>query len=174
VEVSLVIGIVACGSSACPSPSTDLGEILFIGTYQSQGQIGKTLNLFENFTFGVPSDISGRASIQVQHVFFLTPPVSVLQIFGSGCLFGVLRRDTRSLVLSTPASALMSLQALRVARLAWLWEVAMPSSDYSIRAVAMPSSGYSIRAVAMPSSGYSMRAVAVSTFTQMAITQAYL
>ena len=114
VEVSLVIGIVACGSSACPAPSADLGEILFIGKYQSQGVIGNTLNSFENFTFVVPSDISGHASIQVQHVFVLTPPVSVLRIFGSGCSFGLLRRDTRSLPSSTPASAFKSLQALRV------------------------------------------------------------
>ena len=28
--------LVACGSSACPAPSADLGEILFIGKYQSQ------------------------------------------------------------------------------------------------------------------------------------------
>jgi len=90
VEVSLVIGIVGCGSSACPSPSADLGEILFIGKYQSQGVIGNTLNSFENFTFVVPSDISGQASIQVQRVSLLTPPVSVLRIFASGCLFGLL------------------------------------------------------------------------------------
>lgn len=114
-EVSLVIGIVACGSSACPAPSADLGEILFIGKYQSQGQLGNTLNTFENFTFVVPSDISGKASIQVQHVFLLTPPVSVLRINGSGCLFGLLRRDTRSLALSTPVSAFKSLRARALA-----------------------------------------------------------
>lgn len=74
VEVSLVIGIVACGSSPCPAPSADLGELLFVGKYQSQGQFGNTLNTFENFTFVVPNDISGQASIQVQHVFVLTPP----------------------------------------------------------------------------------------------------
>ena len=113
-EVSLVIGIVACGSSGCPAPSADLGEILFIGKYQSQGVIGNTLNSFENFTFVVPSDISGQASIQVQHVFLLTPPVSVVQIFGSGCSFGLLRRDTRSLASSIPASAFKSLRALQV------------------------------------------------------------
>jgi len=72
-EVSLVIGIVACGSS-CPAASADLGEILFIGKYQSQGVIGNTLNTFENFNFVVPSDISGSASIQAQHVFVNTPP----------------------------------------------------------------------------------------------------
>jgi len=71
-EVSLVIGIVACGSS-CPSASTDLGEILFVGKFESQGIIG-SLNQFENFSFVVPSDISGLASIQAQHVFLLTPP----------------------------------------------------------------------------------------------------
>ena len=75
-EVSLVIGIVACGSS-CPAASADLGEILFIGKYQSQGTIGNTLNTFENFSFVVPSDISGSASIQAQHVFVNTPPVSL-------------------------------------------------------------------------------------------------
>jgi hypothetical protein len=74
VEVSLVIGIVACGTSACPAPSADLGQILFLGKYQSQGVIGNTLNSFENFTFVVPSDISGKASIQVQHIYALTPP----------------------------------------------------------------------------------------------------
>jgi len=73
-EVSLVIGIVACGSSACPAASADLGEILFIGKYQSHGLIGNTLNSFENFSFVVPSDISGSASIQAQHVFLTTPP----------------------------------------------------------------------------------------------------
>jgi len=75
VEVSLVIGIVACGSSTtCPAASVDLGEILFIGKYQSQGIIGNTLNSFENFSFVVPSDISGPASIQAQHDFLVTPP----------------------------------------------------------------------------------------------------
>jgi len=73
-EVSLVIGIVACGSSGCPKASADLGEILFIGKFQSQGLIGNTLNQFENFNFVVPSDISGPASIQAQHVFINTPP----------------------------------------------------------------------------------------------------
>ena len=81
VEVSLVIGIVACGTSACPAPSADLGEILFVGKFQSQGEIGTTLNSFENFTFTVPSDISGAASIQVQHVFLLTPPVNFFCCF---------------------------------------------------------------------------------------------
>ncbi|KAF8874255.1 hypothetical protein CPB84DRAFT_1967012 [Gymnopilus junonius] len=73
-EVSLVIGIVSCGTSACPAPSADLGEVLFIGQYQSQGVIGNSLNSFENFTFTVPNDISGPASIQVQHVTLATPP----------------------------------------------------------------------------------------------------
>jgi hypothetical protein len=73
-EVSLVIGIVACGTSACPSPSANLGGILFIGKYQSQGEIGTTLNTFENFTFVVPSGISGAAAIQVQHAFLTTLP----------------------------------------------------------------------------------------------------
>jgi hypothetical protein len=39
--------------------------------------IGNTLNSFENFSFVVPSDISGLASIQAQHVFLTTPPVSL-------------------------------------------------------------------------------------------------
>jgi len=73
-EISLVIGIVACGSSGCPKASADLGEILFIGKFESQGLIGNTLNQFENFNFVVPSDISGPASIQAQHVFINTPP----------------------------------------------------------------------------------------------------
>jgi len=74
-EVGLVIGIVACRSSTtCPAASADLGEILFIGKYQSQGLIGNTLNSFENFSVVVPSDISGPASIQAQHVFVTTPP----------------------------------------------------------------------------------------------------
>ena len=75
-EISLVIGIVACGST-CPAASADLGEILFIGKFQSQGQTGDFLNTFENFSFVVPSDISGSASIQAQHVFLLTPPVGL-------------------------------------------------------------------------------------------------
>ncbi|KDR70764.1 hypothetical protein GALMADRAFT_282011 [Galerina marginata CBS 339.88] len=73
-EVSLVVGIVGCGSAACPAPSADLGEILFIGKFVGQGVIGNTLNQFENFTFTVPSDISGKASVQVQHAYVLTPP----------------------------------------------------------------------------------------------------
>jgi hypothetical protein len=73
-EVSLVIGLVPCGTSACPSPEANLGEILFIGKYQSQNEIGNTLNSFENFTFVVPSDISGAAAIQVQHNFLTTLP----------------------------------------------------------------------------------------------------
>jgi hypothetical protein len=77
-EVSLVIGIVACPASGCPAASADLGEILLIGKYVSQGTIGNTLNSFENFTFTVPSDISGAASIQAQHVFLLTPPQHAL------------------------------------------------------------------------------------------------
>lgn len=72
-EVSLVIGIVPCGTSGCPAPSANLGEILFIGQYQSQGGVG-TLESFENFSFVVPSDISGAASIQVQHNFLITLP----------------------------------------------------------------------------------------------------
>lgn len=83
-EVSLVIGIVGCGSSACPSPSANLGQILFVGIYQSQGVIGNTLNTFENFSFVVPSDISGQASIQVQHGFLTTLPVSLFTSFLTG------------------------------------------------------------------------------------------
>ncbi|PPQ69125.1 hypothetical protein CVT26_003573 [Gymnopilus dilepis] len=74
-EASLIIGIVDCGTWACPAPSADLGEVLFIGKYQSQGGTGNTLNSFENFTFTVPTDISGTASIQVQRVDLTTPPV---------------------------------------------------------------------------------------------------
>lgn len=77
-EVSLVIGIVPCPASGCPAPSANLGEILFIGQYKSQGQIGNTLNTFENFTFVVPSDISGAASIQVQHATLTTLPVRLM------------------------------------------------------------------------------------------------
>jgi hypothetical protein len=74
VEVSIVIGIVPCGTSGCPQPSVDLGEILFIGNYSSQGRNDSGLYTFENFTFVVPSDISGAASIQVQHNFLFDLP----------------------------------------------------------------------------------------------------
>ena len=67
--------MVACGTSACPDPSKDLGEVLFIGKYDSQGAFDQ-FDSFENFTLTVPSDISGAASIQVQHSALLTPPVS--------------------------------------------------------------------------------------------------
>ena len=77
-EVSLVIGIVACGSSACPAPSADLGEILFIGKFQPQGTTGNGLSQYENFNFVIPSDISGSALIQAQHVYVTTPPVSLI------------------------------------------------------------------------------------------------
>jgi hypothetical protein len=82
-EVSLVIGIVACGNSPCPAPSADLGEIVFIGKYQSQGEVGNstTLNSFENITVTIPTNILGAASIQVQHLFLITPPVSSLLLF---------------------------------------------------------------------------------------------
>jgi len=76
-EISLIIGIVAC-PSGCPAPSADLGEVLFVGKYQSQGTIGNTLNSFQNFSLTVPSDISGPASIQIQHNFLLTPPQHAL------------------------------------------------------------------------------------------------
>ncbi|KAF8874248.1 hypothetical protein CPB84DRAFT_1853662 [Gymnopilus junonius] len=59
-EVSLVIGIVACGTSACPPPSSNLGEVLLIGQYKAQGSFsGAFLTEFENFTFTVPNGISG-------------------------------------------------------------------------------------------------------------------
>lgn len=76
-EVSLVIGIVDCPSSPCPAPSVDLGDILFIGKYKSQGVIGDTLESFENFTFNVPANFTGSASFQAQHNSLLTPPVSL-------------------------------------------------------------------------------------------------
>jgi hypothetical protein len=113
-EVSLVIGIIACGTSACPAPSADLGEIIFVGKYQSQGEVGNTLNSFENFTFVVPSDISGKASIQVQHIFVLTPPVSLFccsKLFLI-MLFTLLKRAMLSLASSIPVSGYRSLQAL--------------------------------------------------------------
>ena len=56
-EVSLVIGIVPCAKACCPAPSTDLGKILFVGKYEPQGITGGPINMFENFTFVVPSDI---------------------------------------------------------------------------------------------------------------------
>ena len=77
-EVSLVIGIVDCpsSSSSCPAASADLGDILFIGKFQSQGVIDNSLKSFENFTFVVPAGLSGLASFQAQHNFLVTPPVS--------------------------------------------------------------------------------------------------
>ncbi|KDR70767.1 hypothetical protein GALMADRAFT_254409 [Galerina marginata CBS 339.88] len=73
-EVSLVIGVVGCGSSPCPAPSADLGEILFIGKFVGQGVIPNTLTQFANFSVTVPSDISGQASIHVQDLSLTTPP----------------------------------------------------------------------------------------------------
>lgn len=78
-DVSLVIGIAPCGTSGCPAPSANLGEILFIGQYKSEGVIESMLNTFENFTFVVPSDISGAASIQVQRTGLITLIVRLLQ-----------------------------------------------------------------------------------------------
>jgi len=72
-EVSLVIGIAPCPSD-CPAPFEDLGEILFNGKYESQGVIPNTLNGFQNLTISVPCDISGQASIQVQHNYLITSP----------------------------------------------------------------------------------------------------
>ena len=76
-EVSLVIGIVNCPLSPCPPPSADLGDILFIGKFKSQGVIGNTLKSFENFTFTIPANFTGAASFQAQHNFLVTPPVSL-------------------------------------------------------------------------------------------------
>jgi hypothetical protein len=85
VEVSLVIGIVDCPSSSCPAASADLGDILFIGRYQSQNVIDNSLKSFENFSVVVPAGLSGSASFQAQHNFLVTPPVSsVLQTFKLG------------------------------------------------------------------------------------------
>lgn len=78
-EVSLVIGILGCPSSPCPPASTDLGNTLFIGKFQSQGVIDGTLKSFQNFTFTVPAGLSGSASFQAQHNFLLTPPVSLFK-----------------------------------------------------------------------------------------------
>lgn len=55
-----------------------------MGIYKSQGVIGNTLNTFENFSFVVPSEISGQASIQVQHGFLTTLPVSLFTSFLTG------------------------------------------------------------------------------------------
>ncbi|PPQ96016.1 hypothetical protein CVT26_016178 [Gymnopilus dilepis] len=74
VEVGLVIGVVACGTAACPAPTADLGQPVFVGKYQSQGAIGNTLNSFQNISVTIPTGISGPASIQVQRVALLTPP----------------------------------------------------------------------------------------------------
>ena len=71
-----MIGIVPCAKARCPDPATDLGEILFVGKYEPQGITGSPINTFENFTFVVPSDISGAASIQVQHNFLTYSIVS--------------------------------------------------------------------------------------------------
>lgn len=87
-EVSLVIGIVACPSSSCPAASADLGTTLFIGKFESQGVIDNSLKSFENFTFVVPAGLSGSASFQAQHNFLVTPPVSsVLQAFELGLCY---------------------------------------------------------------------------------------
>ena len=78
-EVSLVIGIISCPSSPCPAASADLGNLLFVGKYQAQGEIGNTLKTFENFTFVVPGGLPvGSAAIQAQHISLATPPVSLL------------------------------------------------------------------------------------------------
>jgi hypothetical protein len=45
VEVSLVIGIIDCPSSSCPAASANLGDILFIGKFQSQGVIDNFIRL---------------------------------------------------------------------------------------------------------------------------------
>ncbi|KAF8906998.1 hypothetical protein CPB84DRAFT_1878262 [Gymnopilus junonius] len=47
---------------------------MVIGIYQSQGEVGTTLNTFQNVTVTVPTDIKGAASIQVQRVSLFTPP----------------------------------------------------------------------------------------------------
>jgi len=71
-EVSLIIGIVPCGTSGCPAPSADMGLILFIGQYKMQSE--NSVETFESFTFVVPGDMAGPASIQVQHNFLTTLP----------------------------------------------------------------------------------------------------
>lgn len=47
------------------------GRNSFYRKYESQGVIPNTLNEFENFTFTVLDDISGQASIQVQHNYLV-------------------------------------------------------------------------------------------------------
>ena len=92
-EVGLVIGVVACGTAACPAPTADLGQPVFVGKYQSQGAIGNTLNSFQNISVTIPTGISGPASIQVQRVALLTPPVSQFANF-SGLVTDLLRKGT--------------------------------------------------------------------------------
>ena len=92
-EVSLVIGIVNCPLSPCPPPSADLGDILFIGKFKSQGVIGNTLKSFENFTFPVPANFTGSASFQAQHNFLLTPPVSLFYKLSNLVMLTLLKKN---------------------------------------------------------------------------------
>lgn len=57
--------MVNCPPAGCPAPSVNLGEIVSV-------TILNTSQPFDNFTLQVPSDITGPASIQIQHNFFTT------------------------------------------------------------------------------------------------------
>ncbi|PPQ70682.1 hypothetical protein CVT26_014621 [Gymnopilus dilepis] len=77
-EVDYFVGIISCGSSACPSPSVNLGNLLFIGPYQPQGIIGSPPfpHTFQNLSLTVPPNLpTGAAALQVQRVIFAASPV---------------------------------------------------------------------------------------------------
>jgi len=84
-EVALAIGMKDCGSSSCPPASTDLGDVMYIGQFSSQGYVlvnssGDSAK-YENFTLTVPVDVSGSASIQVMHVYLFVVDAAVRQAY---------------------------------------------------------------------------------------------
>ncbi|KAJ7149667.1 hypothetical protein C8R46DRAFT_964200 [Mycena filopes] len=64
-EVSVAIGLMACGSGICPPPADVMGTILFQGPYTPQLVGG---HLTQNFTVAIPSSFSiGPAQLNVAH-----------------------------------------------------------------------------------------------------------
>ena len=63
-EAGLVIGITACPSAQCPSPSQEIGQILYNGPFNPalQEQPGRP---YQNFTITVPSDDYYRGTLQI-------------------------------------------------------------------------------------------------------------
>jgi len=71
IEVAIVVAIMPCSSSTCPSPHDQLGTVLYNGPFNPQQPAVPAYpgqQAYDNFTVTIPSDTpTGRASLNVVH-----------------------------------------------------------------------------------------------------------